>query len=212
MITTVIFDLDGTLVHTNPDYYCRVVNNILSEFNLSASKKDINKFWFETNRNNIIRENFGLDPNLFWSKYDLYDTPKERIKHSSVYSDIGFIRELKHMGIKMGIVTGARPEILAFEVGMVGREYFDEVIRAQRTSGIKPKPDPDGLLKCLELLNTKKNEAVYVGNAEEDILAAKNAGVFDILILRGECEFPGLKPSLSIKNLYELGELFKDEK
>ena len=54
-------------------------------------------------------------------------------------------------------------------------------------------------MECLKTLAIRPHEAMFVGNSEEDIHAAKEAGVFDILIERGEHGFEGPEPTERIK-------------
>lgn len=199
-----IFDLDGTLVHTLPEYRYLIVGKTLSSFGKTASKKHIDKFWFKTGRDSIIREKFVIDPDMFWKEYEKHDTPELRKLFVRLYKDIEFIKELKQKGCKIGIVTGAPKFIIDMYMELIGRENFDAVIRAQLDGGIRPKPHPQGLKKCLSVLGAKEDEAVFIGNAEEDILAAQNIGVFDVLLDRGEHEVKGINPSLTIKSIYEL--------
>ena len=90
---------------------------------------------------------------------------------------------------------------------MLGEGDFDGVVIAQISNGIQPKPHPHGLESCLELLRVDKSKAVYVGNADEDVATAKNAQVYDVLLVRGEHDFPDVNPSLRIHSLYELRQL-----
>jgi len=205
-----IFDLDGTLIHTEPGHRYKLVGQTLQELGINAvSNKYIDRFWFETKRDNIISEYFGLEPEQFWKTYRKYDTIELRKQFTKLYDDVDFIQELKEKGCKTGIVTGAPIHIANFEIDMLGKENFDAIVIANFYNS-KQKPLPYGLEECLNLLNIKKNEAVYVGNAEEDNLTAKNAGVFDILLMRGEYgfELSELKPSLAINSLYDLRKLF----
>jgi HAD superfamily hydrolase (TIGR01549 family) len=202
----VIFDLDGTLVHTMPEYRYKIVGQTLKDLGTTSSNHIIDRFWFEARRNDIIKNHFGLEPELFWKTYSPYDTEELRKQFTKLYDDIDFIKELRKNGYKLGIVTGAPNHIASLEIGML-KEDFDSVIIAKTVNGIKPKPHPPGLESCLNLLGVDKSKAIYVGNADEDVTAAKNAKVFDVLLIRGEHEFPGIKPSLRIHSLYELRKL-----
>lgn len=198
----VIFDLDGTLVHTAPEYRYKLVGRTLSEFGLSSSSRNIDRFWFEARRDQIIKENFGIEPALFWNIYMKYETIEMRRQFTKLYDDVSFILELKENGLKTGIVTNAPPHIARLEIGMLPTD-FDAIIIGQ-LNGIKPKPHPHGIERCLSLLGIAKEEAVFVGNSDEDIMAAKNARVLDVLLQRGEHEFPEVKPTHTINSLYDL--------
>jgi beta-phosphoglucomutase-like phosphatase (HAD superfamily) len=200
----VLFDLDGTLVHTIPEHRYQTVGQALKDLGVATSNKIIDKLWFGARRDEAIKEYFGLEPELFWTTFRRYDTIEKRREFTKPYDDIGFIGELRQRGYKTGIVTGAPRHIASLEIGMIGEKNFDAIILAQSLNGFKPKPHPEGLLECLKLLGVNNNEAIYVGNADEDIETAINAKVFDVLIERGECEFPNINPSLRIHSLYGL--------
>lgn len=51
---------------------------------------------------------------------------------------------------------------------------------------VNPKPNPESLHKCLDYFKITPERAVMVGDAPNDILAAKNAGVHSIAVLWGE--------------------------
>jgi len=204
----VIFDLDGTLVHTSMDYIYNVVGQTLNNLGTASSNDAIDLFWFKSGRDKIIRENFGLDTELFWTTFRKYDTPERRRQFTRAYDDIGFIKELRQKGYKTGIVTAAATDIASLEIGMLGEVDFDSIIIAQASNGIKPKPHPHGLESCLDIMDVDNYKSLYVGNAKEDVEAAKNAKVFDVLLLREdkEYEFTDINPSLIIHSLYELRE------
>lgn len=204
---TVIFDLDGTLVHTAPEYRYKLLEKIFKDLRTKSNNKDIDKFWFETERDKIIERYFGLEPKLFWEKYRKYETVELRKKFVKLYDDVDFIKELRQNGFKIGIVSGAPEHIANLEIEMLGKENFDAVVITH--NGIKVKPNPEGLEKCLNFLGVQKSESIFVGNGKEDIMAAKNAQVFDVLIRRGEYEFNNIQPSLSINSLYELRKLLR---
>lgn len=203
----VVFDLDGTLVHTSPEYRYGVVGQALGHFGIGASGRDIDRFWFGPESDNIIREAFGLDPRQFWESYHECEDPGLRRRLSRAYDDVDFIDELRERGFRTGMVTGAPPGVAQLEVEIAGRERFDAVVLARQSEGIRPKPDPHGIEECLKQLRVQRDEAVYVGNTDDDLMMARRAGVFDVLLLRGEHEPPKTEPSLTIGSLYEMRKI-----
>jgi HAD superfamily hydrolase (TIGR01549 family) len=200
-----LFDLDGSLVGTHPVHRYMVVGNTLRELGLCANNELIDRFWFESVREVIIEKDFGIDPKVFWPTYRKYDKPELRKRYTRPYDDVDFLQKLKHRGIKLGLVTGAPQNILDIETSMLDVE-FDAIVIAHDSNGIGQKPKPNGIDVCLDKLGVGKDKALYVGNGEEDILAAKNAKVLDILIDRGEYPVK-VEPSMRIKSLYELEKL-----
>lgn len=207
--TAAIFDLDGTLVHTKPSYRYSTTGHVLNILGIREwTNNSIDRFWFGYDRNGVIKNEFGLNPEIFWPEFRKQDTGEKRIKFTEAYDDIEVIRELKGYGIKTGIVTGASLHVAYLELGLIGEDCFDAVVIAQLSNGIQPKPHPHGLNECLSLLEVQKDQAIYVGNAEEDVLTSRAAGVFDIIIDRDEHGFEyNVTPSLTIHSLHELKEL-----
>jgi phosphoglycolate phosphatase len=201
---TYVFDLDGTLVRTKKEYRYVTVGNTLKELGKEPVIESIDKFWFGSNRDEIIRKDFKLDAELFWNTFYTYDTLEQRKPYLEVYNDVGIINELRQRGYRIGLVTGAPKEMAMMEIGLLGDEFFGSKVIANPRNGIKSKPDPEGLEICLRELGSSKNETVYIGNAMEDVETARNAEVRDILINRGEHDISQIKASLTIHSLYEL--------
>ena len=205
----IIFDLDGTLIHTAPEYRYIIVGNALKDLGTSTSNEKIDKFWFEKERNKIIKSEFKVEPQEFWVRYNIYEKADLRKNFIKVYEDINFIKELKSRGYKLGIVTSAAEHIADLELQLIGKEHFDAVVIARISHGVIPKPHPDGLLKCLNKLDVSPEKSIYVGNAEEDLISAKNANLQSVIVLRGEYEFKEINPSFFINSLYDLEQILK---
>ncbi|RLG17963.1 hypothetical protein DRN63_02245 [Nanoarchaeota archaeon] len=217
MFTAVLFDLDGTLVHTKDEYRYKIVGGVLDKLGIrgklreSKFKKFVDKFWFEEGRDQTIEDFLGVHANEFWKIFRELDTPKKRARALKVYEDVDFLDKLKSSGFKIAIVTGAPPMIAELELELLGKHKFDQIIIANPLSGIEPKPDPRGILLALERLQASPRNSVYVGNSEGDLMAAKKIGVYDVFVDRGEypIKFTKVKPSLKIRTLYELSDLLK---
>ncbi len=200
----ILFDLDGTLVSTNISLIHHLFNQAVSKFGKTASVEDCKRFWFFNGRTDFIKNHFGISPSDFWPVYGALDTVDLRKKHAKAYPDVSSLHQLKSQGFKLGIVTGAKDDIAEYEIGLVGRALFDSVIVAHPNLGVAFKPHPQGIENCLKMLGFSNNQAVYIGNADEDVVFAKNAGVLDILVDRGEYVYSGPEPSHKISHLYEL--------
>jgi len=203
----VIFDLDGTLVGTDSECRKIIVGKTLRELGIASyDSTHVDRFWFGAKREEIIRECFGVEAELFWKAYRPHDTIDLRKKFTNPYKDIDFIQELRRKGIKVGIVTGAPPHVAEHEISLIGEGNFDSIVIASALGGKKPKPHPEGILECLAELGVSKEDAVYIGNAEEDVITADNAGIPCIIVDRKEhkLEFKEAKPLCVISSLYEL--------
>jgi HAD superfamily hydrolase (TIGR01509 family) len=204
MIKAAIFDLDGTLVHTDTRYRRNLMKGILERFGKSVPVEELDEFWFMHSRDLMV-EKWGVDVRRFWKAYLEQNTHEKELAHTLAFDDAGYIRKLRENGIRLAVLTGSTREVSKKKLKLVDAE-FDIVVNVHTFTDIKGKPHPDGALECLRLLGTKKEETIYVGNSDEDILTAKNAGIFSILIDRKEYKHD-LKPDAKIDSLRELGRI-----
>ncbi len=215
----VIFDLDTTLIRLDSDFKYTIVGTILKDIGIIncyeevySLRNSVDKFWFGPQRDTVIKEEFNLDPDLFWRLYEKYDTVGLRRQFVEPYYDVNFISQLRAKRYKTGIVTLAPKHITDYEVRILGQR-FDSVVSAHFNGGIKSKPDPEGLIACLGELNVYNNEAVFVGDSDEDLLAAKRANIDFIHIMRKE-ELRQRRdlneiPFLCVYNLYTIWKLIE---
>ncbi len=85
---------------------------------------------------------------------------------------------------------------------------FEVIIGADATT--RHKPDPEPLLLCAERLGVTASEAVYVGDAPNDILAARAAGMIDVWAAWGPfppSELEAFSPSHSVATPMDILEL-----
>ena len=96
----------------------------------------------------------------------------------------GMLACLHAEGRRLGIVTAKRRATiqLAFDVLPIER-YFDAVVGSDDTERHKPHPEP--ILRALELLEARPDEAAYVGDSPFDVRAAKAAEVGAIAVTWG---------------------------
>ncbi len=206
----ILFDLDGTLVGTKREYRYLAVETVLRKLGIAPEKIDrssVERFWFEASREEVIVGEFRVSVLDFWETFRQTEDYLQRIKYTEAYPDVSFLKELKERGYQTGIVTGAPEHIAIEEIALLGEEPVKEIVYALGNNGIPRKPSPQGLQQCLEKLKVRPEEAMYVGNANEDVMAARNAGMLDVLIDRGDYQFLGLEASFRIESLYELRKL-----
>ena len=213
-----IFDLDGTLIHTPKKYIYQLVGEVLKEVGVShVPNEEIDRFWYGLDREKIIRNVFHRNPEDFWRKFRERDSTRTRLEVASAYPDIQILGELAEKGYLLGIVTGAPSYMLDAEINLIGRDKFHEIVIANGISGIRPKPHPHGLEECLNQLGVEKSRAVYVGNGEEDVLTAQEAGVLPVLVNRKEFDYEKVfSPAFTlprdvVNSLYELKDIIKRE-
>jgi HAD superfamily hydrolase (TIGR01549 family) len=200
-----VFDLDGTLVHTTAEYRYFIVLKVLKILGVKrkVSLRNIDKFWFDGNRTKTITEDFGCNKIEFWKVFRKEDKFEERAKYTHVYDDVWEVTEkLISYGKRLAITTGAPKPIAKIELSLLPQDRFEKVISITSTR-YKAKPNPESLTGCLKFCQTKPEDAVYIGNSNEDGEYAKAAGMDFIYIERKEHSFFGEYTAI-IHSLQEL--------
>lgn len=186
----VIFDVDGTLVDSLPGYRL-AAQRVAESYGWTISDEAVHRTL-----------NFGES---FWSlvvptgergNQPLLDRLRlETWRHwPAVLQDSvgllpgisGALATLRARGLRLGICTASRGEsFLPLErAGLLG--FFDVVVTGRDVS--RRKPDPEGLLLCLERMGLGAAEAVYVGDTLADVQASRAAGLHAVGVLTGAAD------------------------
>lgn len=109
----------------------------------------------------------GLDKD-----YELYEGVTEGLEY------------FKSVGIKLAVVTN-KPQMFAIPLlkCMGISKYFDYVLAGEVID--KRKPDPKPIFYTLEQLKVDKNSAWMIGDSDNDIIAANNAGITSVFFTYG---------------------------
>lgn len=185
---TVLFDLDGTFADTLPDLSIALAQ-ALAERDLEPVPSDVLRPLVSRGARAMAEKACG--DNVDQSTLDglvvrflaLYGA--NVALHTRLVDGMqALLDELHHRAIPWGIVTNKR------------REYSEPLMRAldparraacivsgDSTANAKPHPQP--LLHACKLLGSTPGECVYVGDAENDVLAARRAGMRSVAALYG---------------------------
>jgi pyrophosphatase PpaX len=94
------------------------------------------------------------------------------------------LRELRDMGVRMGIVTSRNRQDTQLWLCLGGLTVeFDGVVTYSEVR--RAKPNPAGLIRALEILQVDPKDCLYVGDTCDDIEAGKRAGVVSALATWG---------------------------
>ena len=185
--TTVVFDLDGTLLDTLQDL-ANAVNYALEQQGMpKRTLEEVRQFVGNGVRLLMIRavpdgENNPLFEETFALFKDYYG--EHCNDNTKPYAGVvELIETLKEKGYAVAIVSNK----IDFAVKELNDLYFKGIVPVAigEKEGIRRKPAPDTVFEALKELGKTKEEAVYVGDSDVDIETAKNAGMPCVSVLWG---------------------------
>lgn len=178
----IIFDLDGTIVNLTVDWMALKDNLVKKYREIYKEQCDFERVSrclekiVEKNDENILENFFGVI-----RYYEL-----ENIRDTQLIEEIIFFIKNKDF---FGVKNDAKFAILSLNVR-------DTIIQALELANIRDKieliigredvrkwkPAPEGLIKIQNHFKIKKEEMVYFGDLENDLLTGENAGIDAYLI------------------------------
>ncbi len=174
----VLFDLDGTLIASTKiilDVFELIFERYFPEVELD--QKTLTSFLGRT-----LWQTFGDytdDQDLVEDIIKDYRKESEILIHRDLKSypnALETINYLKDQGLKVGVVTSKINHVALSHMKLVGiDEAVDHLIGYDDVEKHKPNPEP--LLKALAYFDVSADDAVYVGDHENDMRAAKAAGI-----------------------------------
>ena len=190
-VSTVLFDLDGTLIDTAPD--------MAAALDILCDEEDHPRKPYSEVRPIVSNGSVALIKLAFGEALDA--ATLERLKsryldiyqqHLSVHSTLfdemtELLEQLESNDIKWGVVTnkpGWLTEPLMEALGLLKRASC--IVSADTTKNRKPHPEP--MYYACKLTGAQPEECVYVGDARRDIEAGQNAGMMTIIAEYGYIE------------------------
>ena len=188
MISTILFDLDGTLVDTAPDLGYALNLQLHQHGRAPLSDAAIRPFASHGSRG-LIGLGFGITPNdaNFLALRDeylaLYDTVFTR--SPVLLAGIAeLLQAIENKGLKWGIVTNKPRRFTLRLIESMGLHKRAACI-VSGDDAPQPKPSPATLLLACERTGVKPENCMYVGDAERDIQAGRAAGMKTVVALFG---------------------------
>ena len=211
MIDTVLFDLDGTICNTNDLIYESFKYTLKENFNINENRDIIYSFFGEPLEKSFSR--YTKDENEVRYLVNFYREFNEK-NHDKMIKDFPRVEEtldiLKEMNIKLGIVTSKRKKMAMRSLTSLNIDkYFTAFVTPESTKLHKPNPDP--VIKALNILDSKYDKAIMVGDSMYDIVSGRRAGVYTCgveysLLKRQLLES---KPDYMVKDLYGIVDIIK---
>jgi len=210
-----VFDLDGTLINTLTDL-ANACEFVIKKHNYEAhwSEEDYKHFVGNGMRKLIeraFRHTLTEEQTAaYLTEFKAYYA-KTQLDHTAPYPGIPEqLKLLKEQGIRLAVVTNKAEEAaVAILNALLGENTFDVII-GQR-DGLPTKPAPDGVLKALDAIGCTRDEVLYFGDSDVDILTARNAGVTSVGVtwgFRGRAELENAGADLILEQPEEIQKLF----
>ncbi|MDQ6600316.1 pyrophosphatase PpaX [Bacillus salipaludis] len=204
-ITTLLFDLDGTLIDTNELIIATYLHTLEKYYPNKYKREDVLPFMGPT-----LHEAFStVDPDRVEEmilEYRTYNLANHDLLVKEFPSVLETIGTLKEKGYKLGVVTTKRHDTSLKGLRLMKlEEYFDVVVALDHVTKVKPDPEP--ILKALEQLNSQPEETIMVGDNFHDILAGKNAGTKTAGVawtIKGRDYLAKYEPDYMLENMADL--------
>ena len=210
-----IFDLDGTLVDTAPDFK-NSINYMLNELNESEVSLEEIRNWVGYGARELIRRTV-VDKNIPHDEQKIEEMLKIFLLHythnidddSVLFNNVRNVLEfLKDNGIKLAVCTNKMERlsnILLEKLNVL--HMFDYLVGGDSLS--KSKPDPFPLLNICEKLNTEISDSIMIGDSLTDLNAGKGAGMPVVLVSYGYTDNKDIynEADLVINDFSQLKEL-----
>ena len=183
--STVIFDLDGTLLYTLEDLKNAVNYAFQQKGYGEHTVPEMRRFFGNGVRVAMQKAEPGataedLDEmvKLFRGYYN-----EHCLDNTRPYDGVlPLIRELKDKGIKMGIVSNK----VDSAVKELAARFFPEIsVAIGESEGVRRKPAPDTVYQAMRELQADPKKTVYIGDSEVDLATARAAGLPCISVLWG---------------------------
>lgn len=177
--STVIFDMDGTLLDTLDDLM-NSVNIALVQFGFPKRTRTEIRAFVGNGVGMLVKRSVpeGTDEKTEAECLKVFKA--HYAEHSAVYTKpydgiTELLRLLKEQGVGIAVVSNK------FDLALkeLCDRFFPGLVdySAGEKAGVPKKPAPDSVFDCMNALGADKNTTLYVGDSEVDMATAANASL-----------------------------------
>ncbi|MBT7408879.1 MAG: HAD-IA family hydrolase [Methylococcales bacterium] len=187
-LTSIFFDLDGTLVDTAPDLI-NSLNRVRVKANLPEIAHELLRPYVSFGSKVLVDQGiteFKDKSRLEELRLQLLDDYEQNIAvHSRLFDGMEqVLQTIEDSELKWGVITNKPAR---FTLPLMQRLHLDKrsacIVSGDTTSRSKPHPKP--MLHACELTQSLAKNCLYIGDAARDIEAGKNAGMQTMAALFG---------------------------
>ena len=179
---TFIFDLDGTLLDTLPDLV-ELTNEALREQGFPIRTREEIHSFVGAGAEALIRlavpdtatpEQADATMRRWKELYPIIGNKLTKAYPHMVET----LEEMKRRGVRLGVLSNKFDAGVHDVINLYLPGIFD--VMHGESEEIPRKPDPTGLLRTIEELESTPARTAYVGDSGTDVAVSRNAGVFSI--------------------------------
>jgi pyrophosphatase PpaX len=204
-ITTILFDLDGTLINTNDLIISSFMHTLNHYYPGQYEEKDVHPFMGPP-----LEESFGgLDADRMeemCAHYRAYNHEHHDTLVTEFEGVYETVQALYENGYKLAIVSTKVRDVVLKGLDLMNlRPFFEVIITLDEVENAKPHPEP--IEKALVALGSSPEEAIMIGDNHHDILAGKNAGVLSAGVAwsaKGREHLAHYEPDFMLDNMKDL--------
>ena len=212
-IKAVLFDMDGTILDSEPAHTKVLQEVIQKEVGIDISEEDIREYigLSYDKKLEIIFKRMGIKKDI----YNLADMARKKSLENShlvakMYGAEELIKRMKE-NFAIALVTGSGRDQADFFMESVGlKKYFKTIVTSDDVK--RNKPSPDIYLLAAEKLKMKPEECVSLEDSAVGIESAKSAGMICITVRNQYQNNPDLsKADLIVESLSDISlEMIRD--
>lgn len=184
LIKAVVFDLDATLMDTEPNWYL-ADKKLLSEYNIDLTQ-DMKKKYIGKSIDDMLDDlilNYGLneDKNVLFEKKNRYYL-EIALQETNVFPQMkNVLEELNTKNIPKAVASGTAYDVIdkIFRKNGLNNEFKFYLSSEQFEKG---KPAPDIYLKAAEMLEENPKEILVFEDSIHGVESAKAAGMYCVAI------------------------------
>ena len=188
-LSTILFDLDGTLINSEKKFFESFRYVISSKYNYNITYKEYEANELNQNANlintlkskKIIVEN-ELNDNIMNEVYLEYEKKfSDLLDENEVILNFELLKQLKNKGLKLALVSTSRRKFIDMLLKKLNIENLFEVIIA-REDVQNLKPSPDAYNMALNLLNVSSDCCIAFEDSQRGIAASIGANIKTIQV------------------------------
>ncbi|QDP41243.1 pyrophosphatase PpaX [Radiobacillus deserti] len=204
-ITTILFDLDGTLIDTNELIIASFQHTLLQHGDRAYDREEILSFIGPPLKDSFQLVNPDKVEEMFktYREHNLANHDDYVVIYPTVANTL---KQLKEKGFKLGVVTTKINATAWKGLKLTGIDsYMDVLVGLDDVQHAKPHPEP--IIKALTKLGATASETIMVGDNYHDIEAGKNAGTKTAGVawsIKGRASLEAHKPDFMLEEMKDL--------